>query len=93
MLEMMDAIYEEVVMLVALGAGSALFAYFKKLHSTQKSLCEQVSKLQKTYPTKQREFVNTPRDNNDKNKDRHAARFQSLHTFFSNYNALGTFHS
>ncbi len=45
---MMDAIYEEVVMLVALGAGSALFAYFKKLHSTQKSLCEQVSKLQKT---------------------------------------------
>ena len=48
MLEMMDAIYEEVVMLVALGAGSALFAYFKKLHSTQKSLCEQVSKLQKT---------------------------------------------
>jgi hypothetical protein len=48
MLEIMDAIYEEVVMLVALGAGSAIFAYFKKLHSTQKSLCEQVAKLQKT---------------------------------------------
>jgi hypothetical protein len=48
MLEMMDAIYEEAVMAVALGIGAAVVAYFKKVQRTQKNLCETVEKLQKT---------------------------------------------
>ena len=48
MLEMMDAIYEEAVMAIALGTGAAVVAYFKKVQRTQKNLCETVEKLQKT---------------------------------------------
>ena len=48
MLEMMDAIYEEAVMAIALGIGAAVVAYFKKVQRTQKNLCETVEKLQKT---------------------------------------------
>ena len=48
MLEMLDAIYEEAVMAVALGTGAAVVAYFKKVQRTQKNLCITVEKLQKT---------------------------------------------
>ena len=48
MLEIMDAIYEEAVMAIALGTGAAVVAYFKKVQRTQKNLCETVEKLQKT---------------------------------------------
>ena len=47
MLEIMDAIYEEAVMAIALGTGAAV-AYFKKVQRTQKNLCITVEKLQKT---------------------------------------------
>ena len=48
MLELLDSIYEEVVMAIALGTGAAVVTYFKKVQKTQKSLCETVEKLQKT---------------------------------------------
>jgi hypothetical protein len=48
MLELLDNIYQEVVILIALGSGSAVIAYFRKIHKTQKNLCETVEKLQKT---------------------------------------------
>ena len=48
MLELLDSIYEEVVMAIALGTGAAVVAYFKKVQRTQKNLCETVEKLQKT---------------------------------------------
>jgi len=48
MLEMVDSIYQEVVMVVALGTGAAVVTYFKKVQRTQKSLCETVERLQKT---------------------------------------------
>lgn len=48
MIEIVDAIYKEVVMAVALGSGAAVIAYFKKIHNTQKHLCDTVEKLQKT---------------------------------------------
>ena len=37
MLEMMDAIYEEAVMAIALGTGAAVVAYFKKVQRTHDS--------------------------------------------------------
>ena len=48
MIEMVDSIYREVVMVVSLGIGSTVIAYFRKVQKTQKNLCETVERLQKT---------------------------------------------
>ena len=44
----MSSIIETVLIASILGMGGALFGFFKKMSSTQKDLCETVSKLQKT---------------------------------------------
>ena len=43
-----SAIIETLLIACILGMGGALFGFFKKMSSTQKDLCETVSKLQKT---------------------------------------------
>jgi len=48
MLEILDTIYQEAVIAIALGTGSGVLAYFRKISRTQKNLCETVEKLQKT---------------------------------------------
>ena len=44
----MSSIIETILIASILGMGGALFGFFKKMSSTQKDLCETVSKLQKT---------------------------------------------
>lgn len=44
----LSAIIETLLIACVLGMGGALFGFFKKMSSTQKDLCETVSKLQKT---------------------------------------------
>lgn len=48
MFEILDSVYQEVVVAIALGTGSAVVAYFRKIHLAQKDLCDRVEKLQKT---------------------------------------------
>ena len=48
MLEILDTIYQEAVIAIALGTGSGVLAYFRKISRTQKNLCETVERLQKT---------------------------------------------
>jgi hypothetical protein len=48
MLEILDTIYQEALIAIALGTGSGVLAYFRKISRTQKHLCETVEKLQKT---------------------------------------------
>lgn len=48
MLEILDTIYQEALIAIALGTGSGVLAYFRKISRTQKNLCETVEKLQKT---------------------------------------------
>ena len=43
-----SSIIETLLIACVLGMGGALFGFFKKMSSTQKDLCETVSKLQKT---------------------------------------------
>jgi hypothetical protein len=43
-----SAIIETLLIACILGMGGALFGFFKKMSSTQKDLCDTVSRLQKT---------------------------------------------
>ena len=41
-------IFETILIASVLGFGSGLFAFFRKISSTQKDLCETVARLEKT---------------------------------------------
>jgi hypothetical protein len=41
-------IFEPLIIASILGLGSGIFAFFRKISSTQKDLCETVARLQKT---------------------------------------------
>ena len=43
-----SSIIETLLIAALLGMGGALFGFFKKMSSTQKDLCDTVSRLQKT---------------------------------------------
>jgi len=47
MFEILDALFTEIVIGIALGSGGTLIAYFRKISSTQKDLCLRVEQLQK----------------------------------------------
>ncbi len=47
MFEMIDDLFSEIVIAIALGSGGTLIAYFRKISSTQKDLCLRVTQLQK----------------------------------------------
>jgi len=47
MLEILDTLFTEIVIGIALGSGGTLIAYFRKISSTQKDLCLRVTQLQK----------------------------------------------
>jgi hypothetical protein len=47
MLEILDTLFTEIVIAIALGSGGTLIAYFRKISSTQKDLCLRVTQLQK----------------------------------------------
>jgi hypothetical protein len=44
---MIESIFEELIVAIALGTGGVLFAFFRKMASTQKDLCNKVTDLQK----------------------------------------------
>ena len=45
---MFTSIFEPLLITSLIGMGGALFGFFRKMSSTQKDLCETVSRLQKT---------------------------------------------
>jgi hypothetical protein len=47
MFEIIDSLFSEIVIAVALGSGGTLIAYFRKISMTQKDLCLRVTQLQK----------------------------------------------
>ena len=47
MFEVLDTVFTEIVIAIALGAGGILVGYFRKISNTQKDLCLKVSELQK----------------------------------------------
>jgi len=47
MLEVLDSLFSEIVIAIALGSGGTLIAYFRKISNTQKDLCLRVTQLQK----------------------------------------------
>jgi hypothetical protein len=47
-MEMFTSILEPLLLTALIGMGGALFGFFRKMSSTQKDLCETVSRLQKT---------------------------------------------
>ena len=47
MLEIIDSLFSEIVIAIALGSGGTLIAYFRKISLTQKDLCLRVTQLQK----------------------------------------------
>ena len=47
MFEIIDELFSEIVIGIALGSGGTLIAYFRKISSTQKDLCLRVTQLQK----------------------------------------------
>ena len=47
MLEIIDSLFPEIVIAIALGSGGTLIAYFRKISNTQKDLCLRVTQLQK----------------------------------------------
>ena len=47
MFEVLDSVFNEIVIAIALGAGGILVGYFRKISNTQKDLCLKVSELQK----------------------------------------------
>tara|TARA_R110002012_G_scaffold281975_1_gene471588 strand:+ start:3439 stop:3687 length:249 start_codon:yes stop_codon:yes gene_type:complete len=47
MLEILDTLFTEIVIGIALGSGGTLIAYFRKISATQKDLCLRVTHLQK----------------------------------------------
>ena len=47
MFEVLDSVFTEIVIAIALGAGGILGGYFRKISNTQKDLCLKVSELQK----------------------------------------------
>jgi|TARA_B110000014_G_C20089750_1_gene570365 hypothetical protein len=47
MLEIIDSLFSEIVIAIALGSGGTLIAYFRKISNTQKDLCLRVTQLQK----------------------------------------------
>jgi len=47
-MELFSSILEPLLLAALIGMGSGLFAFFRKMSNTQKSLCETVSRLQKT---------------------------------------------
>ena len=47
MFEMIDELFSEIVIAIALGSGGTLIAYFRKISLTQKDLCNRVTQLQK----------------------------------------------
>ena len=44
---MIESIFEEIIVAISLGVGGVLFAFFRKMASTQKDLCNKVIDLQK----------------------------------------------
>ena len=44
---MIDELFSEIVIAIALGSGGTLIAYFRKISLTQKDLCNRVTQLQK----------------------------------------------
>jgi hypothetical protein len=47
-MEMFTSVFEPLLITSLIGIGGALFGFFRKMSSTQKDLCETVSRLQKT---------------------------------------------
>ena len=47
MLEIIDSLFSEIVIAIALGSGGTLNAYFRKISLRQKDLCLRVTQLQK----------------------------------------------
>ena len=47
-MEVFSSILEPLLLAALIGMGSGLFAFFRKMSSTQKDLCETVARLQKT---------------------------------------------
>ena len=47
MFEIIDELFSEIVIAIALGSGGTLIAYFRKISTTQKDLCLRVTQLQK----------------------------------------------
>ena len=47
MLEIIDSLFSEIVIAIALGSGGTLIAYFRKISLTHKDLCFRVTQLQK----------------------------------------------
>ena len=47
MFEIIDSLFSEIVIAIALGSGGTLIAYFRKISLTQKDLCNRVTQLQK----------------------------------------------
>ena len=47
-MDLFSSILEPLFLAAFIGMGSGLFAFFRKMSNTQKSLCETVSRLQKT---------------------------------------------
>lgn len=47
-MEIFSSILEPLLLAALIGMGGALFAFFKKMNSTQADLCETVQRLQKT---------------------------------------------
>tara|TARA_B100001750_G_scaffold165970_2_gene134531 strand:- start:1242 stop:1487 length:246 start_codon:yes stop_codon:yes gene_type:complete len=47
MFEILETLFEEIVIGIALGSGTTLIAYFRKISNTQKDLCLRVEQLQK----------------------------------------------
>ena len=45
---MFTSVFEPLLITSLIGIGGALFGFFRKMSSTQKDLCETVSRLQKT---------------------------------------------
>ncbi len=45
---MFTSVFEPLLITSLIGMGGALFGFFRKMSSTQKDLCETVSRLQKT---------------------------------------------
>ena len=48
MLEVLDSLFEEIVIAIALGSGGVLINYFRRISKTQKDLCLKIQELQKT---------------------------------------------
>ena len=56
MFEIIDSLFSEIVIGIVMGSGGALLAYFKKLSSTQKSLCTEIQQLRKALIIKETEI-------------------------------------